>query len=55
MKWFVILDKSLFNKHMPLCMIHAKLFKEAFVSRVQEVFDAIAAVLSLINVKAKYG
>jgi len=39
----VILDKNLFRKHMPLCMIHCKWFEEAFVSRVQEVFDVVVS------------
>ena len=35
------LDKSLFSKHMPLCMKDCKVIQKAFVYGVQEFLDAV--------------
>ena len=44
------LDKSLFSKHMPLCMIHCKLIQRSLCTLM-----LLSTMLSLVNVKARYG
>jgi len=45
----VTLDKSLFSKHTPLCMMHCKLIQRSLCIWL------LSVVLSLVNVKAIYG
>ena len=46
----MILDKSVFSKHMPICMIHCKPIQRSLCIRVQEFLDVVVG-----DVKARYG